>query len=241
MKVHENFVVYAHRGASEYYPENTLSSFYAGVDMGADGIETDVWRTKDGILVLWHDDDISQKTQLTGSIPDYTYAELLTQTVRNHKHARREDKITTFEEFLRYFGWRDLTFAIELKQSGIAAQVIALLEKYSMKEKTFITSFKYEELQAAWGLHSGYRLGWLYSGKTDEARIEQLRAIGAAQACPMATDLTEQELALIHENGLSCRVWGVTNTQIMKDAVDMGVDGGMTVNFPDKLLDYLKN
>lgn len=49
------FVTYAHRGASEYWPENTLSSFYAGIDMGADGVETDVQRTKDGVLVIYHD------------------------------------------------------------------------------------------------------------------------------------------------------------------------------------------
>ena len=47
-------VNYAHRGASEYYPENTLWSFYAGMEMGADGIETDIQRTSDGVLVLHH-------------------------------------------------------------------------------------------------------------------------------------------------------------------------------------------
>ena len=49
------FTVYAHRGASEYAPENTLSSFYMGLSMGANGIETDVQRTKDGVAVLFHD------------------------------------------------------------------------------------------------------------------------------------------------------------------------------------------
>ena len=49
------FVNYAHRGASEYAPENTMSSFYLGVEMKADGIETDVRRTNDGVLVLFHD------------------------------------------------------------------------------------------------------------------------------------------------------------------------------------------
>ena len=43
------FINYAHRGASEYDPENTLSAFYAGVNMGANGIETDIQRTKDGV------------------------------------------------------------------------------------------------------------------------------------------------------------------------------------------------
>ena len=47
---------YAHRGASEYAPENTLSSFYLGLLQGANGIETDIQRTKDGVLVLFHDD-----------------------------------------------------------------------------------------------------------------------------------------------------------------------------------------
>ena len=46
---------YAHRGASEYAPENTFSAFYLGLEMGADGIETDVRMTRDGKLVLFHD------------------------------------------------------------------------------------------------------------------------------------------------------------------------------------------
>ena len=102
------FVVYAHRGASEYYPENTLSSFYAGVDMGANGIENDVQRTKDGVLVIFHDDTIDRVTDGSGKVSDYTYEELLKFTVKNEKY-NRADKIMTFEEFLKYFGWRELT------------------------------------------------------------------------------------------------------------------------------------
>ena len=52
---------YAHRGASEYYPENTLRSFYAGLEMGATGMETDIQRTKDGVLVLHHDDTLTER------------------------------------------------------------------------------------------------------------------------------------------------------------------------------------
>ena len=53
---------YAHRGASEYAPENTMSAFYLGLIYGADGIETDVQRTKDGELVLFHDDTLDRVT-----------------------------------------------------------------------------------------------------------------------------------------------------------------------------------
>ena len=62
-KYEKSFINYAHRGASEYLPENTLLSFYTGVFMQANGIETDVRRTKDGVLVLFHDNTRPHVTQ----------------------------------------------------------------------------------------------------------------------------------------------------------------------------------
>ena len=128
---------YAHRGASSYYPENTLSAFYAGVFMGADGIETDVQRTKDGVLVLFHDDTLDRVTNGTGRLCDHTYAQLQALTVKNPA-GDRFDKIVTLEDFLRYFGWRQLTFAVELKQPGVERETIDLLETFGMAEKTIL-------------------------------------------------------------------------------------------------------
>ena len=70
------FVNYAHRGASEYTPENTMLAFNLGIYMGANGIETDVQLTKDGIPVLFHDNTIIRMTGEEGSISDYTFDEL---------------------------------------------------------------------------------------------------------------------------------------------------------------------
>ena len=67
---------YAHRGASEYAPENTLSSFYLGLLQGANGIETDVQKTKDGVLVLFHDDTLDRVSNKQGKLCDYTWDEL---------------------------------------------------------------------------------------------------------------------------------------------------------------------
>ena len=233
------FIIYAHRGASEYYPENTLSSFYAGVEMGANGIENDIQRTKDGVLVVFHDDTIDRVTDGSGKISDYTYRELLSFTVKNEKYGRY-DKIMTFEEFLKYFAWRDLTLAIELKQFGIAKEVIDMIDEYGARDKCIITSFKYDELVAAREYDKTFRLGYLYKGVTDGEIIGKLKAINATQACPKAADLTPEQIELIHKNGFECRAWGIVNTEIMANAVKMGVDAGMTVNFPDKLIEYLK-
>ena len=70
------FVNYAHRGASEYAPENTKSSFDLGIEMKADGIETDVQITLDGVLVLFHNDKLDGRCNKTGMVCDYTIEQL---------------------------------------------------------------------------------------------------------------------------------------------------------------------
>ena len=72
----EKFVNYAHRGASEYLPENTLLSFYTGIFMGANGIETDIRKTKDGVLVLFHDNTLERVMGESGDVESLTLEEL---------------------------------------------------------------------------------------------------------------------------------------------------------------------
>lgn len=69
-------VVIAHRGDSKHYPENTLEAFLSAVHMGVDVIETDVHLTKDGKLVVWHDEDLARNTDGSGIIEDHTLAEV---------------------------------------------------------------------------------------------------------------------------------------------------------------------
>ena len=72
----EKTKVWAHRGASGYAPENTLDAFRKAVEMGADGIELDVQMTKDGELVVIHDETINRVSNGKGWVKDYTYEEL---------------------------------------------------------------------------------------------------------------------------------------------------------------------
>ena len=110
---------YAHRGASEYAPENTLSSFYMGLQLGANGIETDVQRTKDGVLVLFHDDTVDRVTNGVGKLCDYTLDELKELKVFGNSTTGFYDRIVTFREFLEKFSNYDIQFAIELKGPGV--------------------------------------------------------------------------------------------------------------------------
>jgi len=230
------FINYAHRGASEYYPENTLSAFYAGLDMGANGIETDIQRTKDGVLVLFHDDTLTRVTGAEGGIEDYTYEELLRFTVHN-KTGDRFDKITTLEDFLTYFGWRDLTFAIELKMDGVAEQTIDLLERFGVREKVILTSFNPDSIRAAKAYDLRYRVGYLFTEKETNP-VGVLQAMCGEEICPEAHTMTPEQTARWHEMGFHVRAWGVYDTDLMAHAMTCGADG-MTVNFPDKLTQFL--
>ena len=230
------FISYAHRGASEYAPENTMSSFYLGLEQGANGIETDIRRTKDGVLVLFHDRTLERVIGEIGGVEDYTYGELLRMRVRNSVTGR-EDIIVKFEDFLRYFGYRDIRFAIELKEPGTEAETLELLEKYGMREKTVITSFRFECIKAVKRLRPEYKVGFLASDFDDEA-LANMRDIGGEQLCPQAECITAEKVRKWHKMNYNVRAWGCCTVELMKRAYDCGVDG-MTVNFPDLLLQYI--
>ena len=228
------FVNYAHRGASEYAPENTLLSFNLGIFMGANGIETDVQITKDGVPVLFHDDKLRRVTGEEGCIADYTFEELQSFNVKNNE---LEDKIMKFEDFLKIFGFRNLTFAIELKNFGTAKPVADLIRKYKLENKVVITSFKLEEIYAMREYAPELRCGYLTQNTSDELLCD-LKKHGVEEYCPHAELVTKENVHHWHRMGFNVRAWGVADEEIMEAAYEAGVDG-MTVNFPDRLRDLI--
>lgn len=231
---HTEFVNYAHRGASEYLPENTMLAFYTGLYMNANGIETDVRRAKDGTLVLFHDKTLERMTGEPGEISDYTFEELQKFSVQKDGY---EDKILTFEDFLSHFAYRDITFAIELKAKDIERDVADLLRKYGMAKKTVVTSFHIEYLRALKEYAPEFRVGLLTKEVTDEV-ISELKAIGADEICPLASLITPELTAALHRKGFRVRAWGV-DRDLMEKVYDAHADG-MTVNFPDLLDGYIR-
>ena len=231
----KTFINYAHRGASEYTPENTFLAFYTGIYMGANGIETDVQMTKDGILVLFHDDTITRLTGQEGAIKDYTLQELKQFTFEHNDY---KDKIVVFEEFLDKFSYRDLTFAVEIKQAGIEPQIADTIRKYQIVDKCVVTSFMFDSIRAIKAYAPELTVGYLKKDVTDET-IAKLKAIGGEEICPLAKELTPEKVEKWHNEGLNVRAWGVVNEDLMQKVYDCGADG-MTVNFPDKLTEYIR-
>jgi len=233
------FMNIAHRGASAYAPENTLASFYKGVELGANGIETDLQKTKDGVIFLFHNDKLDNKTDAKGYPSEYTWAELKQLDAGSWFSPKyKGERLLSFEEFLYYFGGKELIFAIELKVPFIEKEIKEILERidyYEVREKVTITSFIFENLMLTRKTDKNIKIGYLLK-KIDAGNIKQLKSINAQQICPFAELLTPQDALLAREQGLQVRVWGVKNIEVMKHALDCGIDG-MTLDFPDKLVE----
>ena len=230
-----SFVNYAHRGASEYLPENTFSSFDCGISMGANGIETDVRRAADGTLILFHDSTLERMTGEIGKPEDYTYAELLKFDVKKNGHT---DKIVSLEDFLHRYSQLDLNFAIELKGDGVEKDTADLLRKYDMKKKAFVTSFDLAMLESFKKYAPEFRIGYL-TKDISEKTLAELKRIGADELCPIAREIDREKVLHWHREGFNVRAWGVDSKETMKNVYDSGADG-MTVNFPDLLTEYIK-
>ncbi|MBR1970271.1 MAG: hypothetical protein IKA17_07925 [Clostridia bacterium] len=230
---------FAHRGASEYAPENTLSSFYLGLLQGANGIETDVQRTKDGVLVLFHDDTVDRVTDGSGKLCDFTLEELKKLKVYGNNTTGFYDRIVTLREFLEKFSNYDITFAIELKGAGVEEETLSMIEEFGIMEKTTFTSFKFDYIKKIKELNKNARVGWLTDDITDDA-VERLKEIGGEEMCPKAETVTNDLMKKWRSESLGVRAWGVSDVSLMKKMCDLKVDG-MTVNFPDRLFQYINS
>ena len=102
--------VAAHRGDSYNYYENTMTAFKKAVEAGADMIETDVHLTRDGYLVLIHDDRVDRTTNGRGRVDEMTLAEL---KELNAGDTSAYEEIPTLEELLVFVEHKNITLNIE--------------------------------------------------------------------------------------------------------------------------------
>ena len=128
---------------------------------GANGIETDVQRTKDGVLVLFHDDTIDRVSDGEGKLSDYTFEELRNVKIYRNSTTSFYDRIITLREFLEKFSQYDIQFAIELKGEGVEEDTLNMINEFGILGKTTFTSFKFDYISKIKELNPKARVGWL--------------------------------------------------------------------------------
>ena len=113
-----------------------------------------------------------------------------------------------------------------------------MIFKYGIEKKTVVTSFNLDSVRAVRAYAPQLRTGLLCSNVTDDT-TRPLKELGVEQLCPRADEITADKVTKWHRLGFDVRAWGVKDEVLMKKVFDAGADG-MTVNFPDKLTQYIK-
>lgn len=236
--------VIAHRGVPHVAPENTMASFNAAIEMGVDGIETDVQETKDGKLVICHDELLNRTTDGKGLLKDYTLKELKSMSAGSWFSEEFEDqRIPTLKEFLDIVKDKDIILDIEIKSGvvlypDIEKKLIGMLNEYGLQDRTIISSFNHYSLVACKEIDSSIKTGALYMCGL-VAPWEYAKRIGADALHPYFYNVRPEIMKGIKENHVMVNPFTVDEEAHMKYMICMGVDGIIT-NYPDRLLKLKK-
>ncbi|MGN1399528.1 MAG: glycerophosphodiester phosphodiesterase [Erysipelotrichaceae bacterium] len=161
--------IWAHRGASGYCPENTMAAFKKAIELNSDGIELDVQLSKDGQVVVCHDEMIDRVSNGKGFIKDYSYQQLKQFNFNN----KMDDdypfcQIVLLEEVLQLLQPTDLMLNIELKTSvfhydGIEQKVIDLVNKYQLQNRIIYSSFNHQSIVNILSINPKADCGFLHT------------------------------------------------------------------------------
>jgi glycerophosphoryl diester phosphodiesterase len=236
-----DIMVIAHRGASSYAPENTLAAFELALQMGVRDLELDVHATRDGHIVVIHDENVDRTTDGSGPVASHTLSALKALDAGSWLAPRFSgERVPTLEEvFERYKGQAHIHTEIKGHATDLTKRTVDLIRRHGMVAQVTITSFQRARLEETRSYAPELPTGWLVTEITD-AVIAQARAMGLTQLCPRANTVTPELVDRLRGAGFVVRAWGVANEDLMRAVVTAGADG-MTVNFPDKLIAYLKN
>lgn len=228
--------VIGHRGAAGHAPENTLAAFDRGLEMGVDGVETDIRATKDGVLVLMHDATVDRTTDGSGSIADLTWEEVqrLDAAARfepgNHRFGVQ--RVPRLSDFLDRYGGRT-TFRLEIKARGVEHETLRAVRARRLMERVVFTSFQIPSLEAIRVAAPEAQIAYLSNRAAfDDDAIQAALDAGADEIAPRAALVTTEMIERARRAGLRVWAWGVKDQETLRQAVQAGI-GGCTLDHPD--------
>ena len=220
-------LVMAHRGASKEAPENTIPAFEKAIEQKADYIELDVQETKDGAVVVTHDENTKRVTGHKGYVYNMTLAEIKELDAAHYFKGYSNVKIPTLEEVFQTCGGR-IKFNIELKYNkhteNLAQSVADLIEKYGLQDDCVITSTKKAALRAMKEAMPDIPCGYILS-----ASIGKYYDLDCADFFSIdINSVTKSSLSKCHKVGKSVNAWTVNDTDSIQKMIALGVDGIIT-------------
>jgi len=205
--------IFAHRGFSASFAENTMSAFLEAEKAGADGLELDVQLTKDGELVVIHDEKVNRTTSGTGFVKDFSFKDI--RKLNANKKGMKKEPIPSLIEVFEWMQTNKILCNIELKNGlfpyeGMEEKVIQLIQNYGLMNRIIISSFNHYSIVYCYRINpnietaplflEGLFMPWIYA--------QSIRAKGIH---PKYSTLTDEVITRTMENGIAVRPYTVND------------------------------
>ena len=228
--------IFAHRGFSLQYPENTMTAFRKALEAGADGIEMDARLTQDGQIVIMHDPTIDRTTNGKGKVRDLMLKEILGLDAGIKKGVVFEnERVPMLEQVFAELGGK-LLLNVELcnydegDNRQLANQAVELIEKYKLVDSVIISSFRFNNLvyvkdknpNISCGLLAKQGLLGLF------ARTVLNHSVSVDALHPFYTDVNPGLIRNEQQCGRKVRAWTVNDPQDIRRLYELGVDAIFT-------------
>ena len=233
-KVAVKFVTCGHRGASGWAPENTLPAFTKAMEMGADYSELDVRLSKDGFVVLSHDDSLVRTAKVKCVIRDFTLAELQQMDVGSWFAPEYQGvHVPTLQEVIRLVKGK-MKLNIEIKigkpEPELAQKVIDVIRAEGFTKECMITSFDKSTVEKFAELAPELPVGLIFNEKNTVDVFAGSWPILSAKYTLVNADFVRKARAA----GKQIYAWTVNDEEKMRELIGLKIDGIIT-NYPDKL------
>ncbi|MGB9857013.1 MAG: glycerophosphodiester phosphodiesterase [Dictyoglomaceae bacterium] len=216
-------LVLGHRGNS-YNPENTLKAFKSAFDMGADGVELDVQKTIDGVLIVSHDENLKRLTGVEINVRKVEFKKLKDINING-------EPIATLKDALEFIKSHNKFVDIEVKNPKDFQDVINLVKELRLKD-FIISSFWHKGVFEFKKLYPEIKFGYLYAHSPLDLSIYAKEV-----------DYLKPHFYYINEDYIPYKdktiAWTVDDEERIKEILGMGIFAIIT-NFPDRVIKIMK-
>ena len=224
--------VIGHRGAAGLEPENTLRSVRRAVELGVDRVEVDVRVSRDGRLVIMHDETVDRTTNGHGYVSELTFDEL------RSLDAGMGEKIPTLEEILK-FTMGKVKLEIELKVPEATEPTIQLIEELNAEKDVIVISFIHELLERVHDLNPNIKTGALFF-EVPKDILHRAQKVHAGSIHIYYRNVDSELVKEAHRSGLEVAVWNPNRIEEMREMIGLGVDA-IGSDRPDILIQLLRD
>ncbi len=229
--------IFAHRGYSGLFPENTMTAFKEAARTNCYGIELDVQLTRDGTVVVIHDEQVDRTTDGTGSVESFSFEQLEQLNAnKTHPETAPREHIPSFEEYCEWAETVNLITNVEIKTGdvyydGIEKRTVEIICAHHLEEKMFFSSFNPLSLIKIKEINNTSKCGLLVEHRIEHAG-KMCSRFGIDYYHPGIDELQETDIEECRTYGIPVHVWTVNTESDIKKMKKWNVSGIFS-NFPE--------